>query len=97
MLGQILDNIILFVGAFIVVYSLYNIICGRGRSNNFLWLLAGLMTVIVIVLQHTIFIDLSLAGHERAVFYLKNLADGIVFMLWLYVAYKYDFFKNITR
>jgi hypothetical protein len=66
-------------------------------KNNFLWLPAGVSTVIVIVLQHTIFIDISLAGHERTVFYLKNAADGVIFVLWLYVAYREGFFKNISH
>ena len=67
----------------------YYLIRFRGGYKYVLWLLAGIVTVVVIVLDHTIFIDLARAGHEQTVTYLKNITDGIIFFFsWIYIAFK---------
>ena len=94
MLNLILDNILLLWGLFAFSYGAYYLVRFRGGYNYFLWLLAGLVTVVVIVLDHTIFIDLAIAGHQQTLNYLKNITNGIIFIFWTYIAYKEVFLKN---
>jgi hypothetical protein len=94
MLSLIVDNLVLLWGLLAFSYGIYNLIRHRGGFNYFLWLFAGTVTVVVIILDHTIFIDLTNAGKEQLVRVLKNITDGIVFVLWLYIVYREGFLRK---
>ena len=87
MLTFFLDNALLLFGFFVIIHGTYDLIHGRREFKNFLWLFAGIITVAVIILDHTIFFDLISSGHDQMAHYLKNFGNGLIFFLYVYIGY----------
>jgi hypothetical protein len=87
MFSLVVDNLLLLWG---VVASFYGAqrLARHGGIDSFAWLLAGLVTVAVIILDHTILIDLALAGDRSTVGVVKGLTDTLLVVVWLYIAYR---------
>jgi hypothetical protein len=88
MFNLFLDNIILLWGLFAFIFGLYKVIKNHGGLSHILWLIGGIITVAVIILDHTMLIDLTLSGQEQVARNIKNLTDVILVAFWLYIAYK---------
>lgn len=94
MFSLFLDNIILLWGLFALSFGFYKLVKNRGGLNYLLWFLGGLLTIAIIILDHTVLIDLTLSSQGQKVQYIKNMADAVLLVFWLYVAYREGFFKK---
>jgi hypothetical protein len=95
MLSFAIDNVLLFWGICAAIYGTYQLV-RKGKSfEHFLWLCAGIITVVIIVFDHTILIDLIRAGKNGEVYVLKNIGDGLIVIFWLYVLYRDGFFTKL--
>jgi hypothetical protein len=90
----ILDNAVLLWGLFGVLFGAYRIVTGHYAFKYLLWIVAGLITVTVVILDHTLFIDMSRAGQSELAARLYSSTDILLIVVWAIIGYLENIFTR---
>jgi hypothetical protein len=94
-MSAITGDLLLLVGLGTFFYGLYWIIRYPITLRSIIFLAASIFTIVSVVYEHTILIDLSLAGGTPKAENIKNVIDIVMTMLWVTVVYlEYWFHKS---
>ena len=94
MLKLVLADALALFGLCAFFYGAFQLLRRQGGKNTSLWMIAGFVTVAGIMVDTTVLVYWSRAGHKLSALYLHNTLNAMIVLVWLYVAFKDGFFDR---